>query len=226
MRQGSSPRVRGTLRNEQGNVPRQGIIPACAGNTFQGCWLHSRGWDHPRVCGEHNGVEDLKKALWGSSPRVRGTPRPDPPESARPGIIPACAGNTSSARRSQDTCWDHPRVCGEHRQAFSPCPLSEGSSPRVRGTPTGHHPGTFCAGIIPACAGNTEGITVRVPFNGDHPRVCGEHAKVGDTDVTSMGSSPRVRGTLSPSPPLPGASWDHPRVCGEHQGRHHGYHRR
>ena len=79
---------------------------------------------------------------------------------------------------------------------------------------------------------------MRVPFNGDHPRVCGEHAKVGDTDVTSMGSSPRVRGTLQWRAPawrecgiIPACAGntllaissmqsfrDHPRVCGEHLG--------
>ena len=155
MRQGSSPRVRGTLRNEQGNVPRQGIIPACAGNTFQGCWLHSRGWDHPRVCGEHNGVEDLKKALWGSSPRVRGTPRPDPPESARPGIIPACAGNTGKHSPLVRFLRDHPRVCGEHPLDIIQELFALGSSPRVRGTPEQCGRDQAREGIIPACAGNT-----------------------------------------------------------------------
>ena len=72
---GSSPRVRGTrwLRFESRQA--LGIIPACAGNTFrcsaQPIWAR----DHPRVCGEHVPSPHSPEWLWGSSPRVRGTPQ-------------------------------------------------------------------------------------------------------------------------------------------------------
>ena len=152
---GSSPRVRGTLRNEQGNVPRQGIIPACAGNTIAVLSIGVVLRDHPRVCGEHHAPGEHAGGAEGSSPRVRGTPQDAPPRSGRMGIIPACAGNTESNRTTSCSSQDHPRVCGEHSTplpARSPCP---GSSPRVRGTlhrPDDRIPDT---GIIPACAGNT-----------------------------------------------------------------------
>ena len=53
MRQGSSPRMRGTLFWCSGVCPDSGIIPAYAGNT--GNWTWPSWWirDHPRVCGEH-----------------------------------------------------------------------------------------------------------------------------------------------------------------------------
>ena len=52
--EGSSPRVRGTLRAQI--LPRNadGIIPACAGNTFKLCNVPWDMGDHPRVCGEHH----------------------------------------------------------------------------------------------------------------------------------------------------------------------------
>ena len=72
-----------------------------------------------------------------------------------------------------------------------------GSSPRVRGTPfriAYHQPRH---GIIPACAGNTCLLVRPCADRGDHPRVCGEHAHVRQVTAAALGSSPRVRGTLS-----------------------------
>ena len=92
-------------------------------------------------------------------------------------------------------------------------------------------------GIIPAYAGNTFIADVMHAGHGDHPRVCGEHMYWAYTRLPSVGSSPRMRGTLVPHEVRPGAvgiipayagntQWipsrripnrDHPRVCGEHR---------
>ena len=108
-------------------------------------------------------------------------------------------------------------MCGEH-------PDPRRSAPRGRG-------------IIPACAGNTRDPTVLTQSKRDHPRVCGEHLPLRVALVPVLGSSPRVRGTLSI---WPSSMWrrgiipacagntlsirfsgsmfrDHPRVCGEHR---------
>ena len=50
---GSSPRVRGTQANRGHEMNRNGIIPACAGNTIPAVWRVNCARDHPRVCGEH-----------------------------------------------------------------------------------------------------------------------------------------------------------------------------
>ena len=50
---GSSPRVRGTRRERVGLHGRDGIIPACAGNTLLHLNAPIASEDHPRVCGEH-----------------------------------------------------------------------------------------------------------------------------------------------------------------------------
>ena len=70
----------------------------------------------------------------------------------------------------------------------------------------------------------------------DHPRACGEHELLYENYDVTLGSSPRLRGTLTPIlfnlgvvgiiPALAGNTmsnnvtierrWDHPRACGEH----------
>ena len=51
---------------------------------------------------------------YGSSPRVRGTRIDRPGSLVVERIIPVCAGNTDSTRRSIAPEANHPRVCGEH----------------------------------------------------------------------------------------------------------------
>ncbi len=253
---GSSPRVRGTLYGRRVRRRPGGIIPACAGNTSAQLCADIARRDHPRVCGEHPAVIAALNVEAGSSPRVRehsnfwrkcsdvgdhprvcGEHRRWPcADGRRPGIIPACAGNTRECSVFPSMPRDHPRVCGEHAQDGSNRTVIEGSSPRVRGTPFGSNGLSIDRGIIPACAGNTvQGWKFR-RSKGDHPRVCGEHCVlIGNTDMAS-GSSPRVRGTpgrrLSSCrqrgiiPACAGNTiesslpsnipWDHPRVCGEH----------
>ena len=91
---GSSPRLRGTLLFpwRVGTVP--GIIPALAGNTQNGRRAPTRNWDHPRACGEHWSTVVVASTIWGSSPRLRGTPVEHPGRARHAGIIPALAGNT------------------------------------------------------------------------------------------------------------------------------------
>ena len=50
------------------------------------------------------------------------------------GIIPAYAGNTHTQIENELLRGDHPRVCGEHMLRDVLDKVSEGSSPRMRGT--------------------------------------------------------------------------------------------
>ena len=114
--------------------------------------------------------------------------------------------------------------------------MTEGSSPRMRGTHLeALHPDT-AVGIIPAYAGNTSAAYPPHRNTRDHPRVCGEHAEIIGETCTIQGSSPRMRGTRISSESVkdilgiipayagntalpvypPPAARDHPRVCGEH----------
>ena len=132
---GSSPRMRGTPFTHFSRVERVGIIPAYAGNTFKLCNVSWDMGDHPRVCGEHRKRRPISSGAWR--------------------IIPAYAGNTSTPSVAPPPPRDHPRVCGEHKSSIRVCGNSEGSSPRMRGTPNIRPLAGKGDGIIPAYAGNT-----------------------------------------------------------------------
>ena len=172
---GSSPRVRGTRRRQPkgrdcstvhprvcGELARRRVqplapirfIPACAGNSA------------PTVCPNSRHA--------GSSPRVRGTPHARRGRRRRHRFIPACAGNSAGPRPAMWTSPVHPRVCGELLAVTERVSASNGSSPRVRGTPARGGRAGVCRRFIPACAGNS----LRFAHSGSarpvHPRVCGE----------------------------------------------------
>ena len=113
-KEGSSPRVRGTLQRLIDAGIASGIIPACAGNTRTSLTSRFAARDHPRVCGEHLQAVSQQRAMEGSSPRVRGTPYLNHCIIPHMGIIPACAGNTPFCVGAVYGNRDHPRVCGEH----------------------------------------------------------------------------------------------------------------
>ena len=138
-------------------IQRLGIIPAYAGNTIMRAILESGNRDHPRVCGEHSPKRAGATMVRGSSPRMRGTLRLPAVAVFGHGIIPAYAGNTGFAAIGKTVGRDHPRVCGEHSNVLTPCRVTTGSSPRMRGTPGILRLGASPFGIIPAYAGNTNG---------------------------------------------------------------------
>ena len=92
---GSSPHARGT---HSGKILRRvcfGIIPACAGNTDPAHGPVPAPVDHPRMRGEHWLTCCMLGTSPGSSPHARGTRAMLAMPGCIPGIIPACAGNTS-----------------------------------------------------------------------------------------------------------------------------------
>ena len=94
-RQGSSPRMRGSLCATNDTTGGYGIIPAHAGLTtnFASAFIFRR--DHPRACGAHNPNMNASRSATGSSPRMRGSQSHDGKCLLRLGIIPAHAGLTS-----------------------------------------------------------------------------------------------------------------------------------
>ena len=71
-----------------------------------------------------------------------------------------------------------------------------GSSPLARGTLTDGLLFTETAGLIPARAGNTGGVSPGRAWWWAHPRSRGEHAVMLYVDLDNTGSSPLARGTL------------------------------
>ena len=91
---GSSPHARGTPVTVMWRLSSLGIIPACAGNTPCRASLPIGDGDHPRMRGEHFGIEVAHFIHEGSSPHARGTHGQSSEAEGYEGIIPACAGNT------------------------------------------------------------------------------------------------------------------------------------
>ena len=170
----------------------------------------------------------------GSSPRVRGRPLPLWPSAFRRGLIPASAGQTSSANASRASARAHPRECGADQSVVSVRMRHRGSSPRVRGRLRLVCHGVPLQGLIPASAGQTLFPVGGHPLAGAHPRECGADRYFGDRLGKAVGSSPRVRGrhvcktcvsgarglipasagqTVAVPTPRP-ERWAHPRECG------------
>ena len=175
LHRGSSPHVRGALKQDVARLRTAGIIPACAGSTRSTTARSPGIRDHPRMCGEHQFVDGFPGGQKGSSPHVRGAPAAVVVCHLVRGIIPACAGSTRRSWSSTACSGDHPRMCGEHVEHGVTPVLQEGSSPHVRGArfvPFSFRGG---GGIIPACAGSTRAARDIKTLGRDHPRMCGEH---------------------------------------------------
>ena len=113
---GSSPRMRGAARHEQGWHGEHGIIPAHAGSSTLGRADVALCQDHPRACGEQR-LYDLRHTF-------------------ATGIIPAHAGSSPTTRARSGAGSDHPRACGEQATSTDSNPSGAGSSPRMRGAAT------------------------------------------------------------------------------------------
>ena len=99
------------------------------------------------------------------------------------GITPACAGNSYLLDLLFQVLGDHPRVCGEQKDAHSTASFIAGSPPRVRGTDAGAACCRGAARITPACAGNSYFFPTYESIFKDHPRVCGEQSLPPGTKV-------------------------------------------
>ena len=171
---GSSPHARGLLLDLLVELPRQRIIPACAGFTGQVQDGVHAGLDHPRMRGVYVPLRGL------------------PPEA--PGIIPACAGFTPGGHSSCHTRGDHPRMRGVYPAGARWCACARGSSPHARGLHGDDMRPLPEVGIIPACAGFTWPRRRARPWCGDHPRMRGVYNVEQDWIAFSRGSSPHARG--------------------------------
>ena len=229
--------MRRALKTGVARLRQARIIPAYAGSTRGSCPLSRPSWDHPRVCGEHASQLSKGSRVVGSSPRMRGAPGGVQERDHPQGIIPAYAGSTARCRRRRRGSWDHPRACGEHRDADNVGFARKGSSPRMRGAHLRRRVLAQRVGIIPAYAGSTSSSSAAPTPSRDHPRVCGEHQRMNVRHELRRGSSPRMRraryvqgefivfrgiipayaGSTRRLRVRLGGARDHPRVCGEHQ---------
>ena len=116
-----------------------------------------------------------------------------------------------------------------------------GSPPPMRGKVLGLRTSGLLPRITPAYAGKSHSKRTREKINGDHPRLCGEKAVVGNYNRIFVGSPPPMRGKVREflffrfifgiTPAYAGKSKssysnlkrsrDHPRLCGEKFSSNH-----
>ena len=161
---GSSPLARGTLMDVFGKALSPGLIPARAGNTKWVLQTVVNDGAHPRSRGEHMTDLTLKLTEAGSSPLARGTLCTPGFSPYSLGLIPARAGNTFQVVTSAPLPWAHPRSRGEHSVIGVVIMPALGSSPLARGTQADSLGIGHLYGLIPARAGNTASLLVRLPF--------------------------------------------------------------
>ena len=188
--------MRGTVRRRVDRIPALRFIPACAGNSAASSVRAVVAPVHPRVCGEQSVLLRYRRPSLGSSPRVRGTANPAAPRQDPARFIPACAGNRYGFDHRTIRQPVHPRVCGEQSYIRLRTAPRDGSSPRVRGTDSDGEWELDPMRFIPACAGNRSAEYPVAPAVTVHPRVCGEQPSTSMGTMLSIGSSPRVRGTV------------------------------
>ena len=231
---GSSPRMRGKLFHNCSVLCFVRIIPAHAGQTMVAGRHSTPSTDHPRACGANAWRRDCRRAIYGSSPRMRGKPEHRHPGHGHRRIIPAHAGQTSPHAIMPPRSTDHPRACGANYNGTYSTFDDLGSSPRMRGKLTADAGDTHSRRIIPAHAGQTDLDKFYGDVNADHPRACGANGEALHVKRRLDGSSPRMRGKLGhrhrrygrariipahagqtrPRPRTPVSPTDHPRACG------------
>ena len=91
---GSPPLARGIPKTGDAVDLKQGITPACAGNTRNTAMSIASNWDHPRLRGEYFLISIVLSCSVGSPPLARGIRSLPFTFELKLGITPACAGNT------------------------------------------------------------------------------------------------------------------------------------
>ena len=186
------------MRGKAGKLIRRqsgkGITPAYAGKSHRFHYCISVVQDHPRLCGEkhHRHLGDLH--FLGSPPPMRGKDMNEVDDAVYPRITPAYAGKSDVIASTFGTIQDHPRLCGEKPKPPLPLVRNRGSPPPMRGKDVFGGLSDRGFGITPAYAGKR--LLQRPVFlpSQDHPRLCGEKAKVEQDKPKVLGSPPPMRG--------------------------------
>ena len=191
---GLSPRGRGKRSRVISSVSISGSIPAWAGETGASPPRGCRAAVYPRVGG---GNPELLHAVIGNlglSPRGRGKPRLTFTSAKSRGSIPAWAGETIMGKREICQAKVYPRVGGGNAYIPLLCAASLGLSPRGRGKPFALPRLSSPSGSIPAWAGETAALRIRVSRREVYPRVGGGNCRLRLALCTHKGLSPRGRG--------------------------------
>ena len=145
--------MRGKVCVGSGLITGFRITPAYAGKSSPIEYNAIIPQDHPRLCGEKILTTRFLIILIGSPPPMRGKGLTECLAGVACGITPAYAGKRSAGDCPMYRPWDHPRLCGEKRNAHTLFPYSLGSPPPMRGKGNSQTPEKFKERITPAYAG-------------------------------------------------------------------------
>ena len=191
---GLSPRVRGNQRNDRRGSGEERSIPACAGEPYLNS-SHCQSFPvYPRVCGGTIDTGQMRQAVTGLSPRVRGNQPLPARRKCWPRSIPACAGEPFADDVIEWKPEVYPRVCGGTALPMPGTSADAGLSPRVRGNPLYTVNRDVVKGSIPACAGEPDSGDCGPAAQRVYPRVCGGTVTSNAEAIKHNGLSPRVRG--------------------------------
>ena len=112
-------------------------------------------------------------------------------------ITPAHAGKSRLQLRGYCAAQDHPRPCGEKLKAGQLPGAHPGSPPPMRGKGHRAYGAARSARITPAHAGKRSSIFELKSSALDHPRPCGEKARVAPSISPEAGSPPPMRGKVT-----------------------------
>ena len=126
--------------------------------------------------GEYPVVVTASAVVTGSPPLARG-------------ILPIASVNIPVTE-------DHPRLRGEYTLRNKSSFRCMGSPPLARGIRKYCREMGYTHGITPACAGNTQNLTLGEAIDRDHPRLRGEYYIWTDSHHGCLGSPPLARGIL------------------------------
>ena len=110
---GSSPRLWGTRETKAIDQQAVRFIPTPVGNSFTHSIQTMQIAVHPHACGELLYINRIRLLLFGSSPRLWGTPELCNVFSILPRFIPTPVGNSSLAQAGFPLPSVHPHACGE-----------------------------------------------------------------------------------------------------------------
>ena len=192
--QGLSPRLRGNLAPERPEQPRDGSIPAHAGEPPQNTGGYDEQPVYPRACGGTDIGVRRDSGECGLSPRMRGNPTPSKTLPAQLRSIPAHAGEPLGLAVVFQSLAVYPRACGGTVAGRDDDAPTRGLSPRMRGNRALAAYQADDGGSIPAPAGEPTTTRKRPLAGGVYPRACGGTSVRGGPAANVCGLSPRLRG--------------------------------
>ena len=190
---GSSPRVRGTLRPPRRMGLSPGSSPRVRGTLAAGVLADARIAVHPRACGER--VDALRTG--------DGTGR----------FIPARAGNAPCRREPPSPATVHPRACGERADPWA-ASLRPRFIPARAGNAAERVAALTTVRFIPARAGNAPSGDAQAGENRFIPARAG-NARRDQPSGAPTRFIPARAGNASGAWPWPSPAAVHPRACGE-----------